>query len=85
MALAVSHIETRAIGLEEGTSRGSFTYAVLPRSKPTVTVRINGHRRVIRPPLGVYVLHHSRGRHGSHTVILSPSWPHWHRRGHALA
>jgi hypothetical protein len=69
----LAQVEAQGIGLGEGSSRGSFTYGVLPRSKPTITVTIRGHRQVIRPPLGVYVLHRGRRHHGNGTLIVSPS------------
>ncbi len=69
----LTQVEAQGIGLGAGTRRGSFTYGVLPRSKPTITVTIRGHRRVLRPPLGVYVLHRGRGHYGNGNVIVSPS------------
>ncbi|MGZ4192416.1 MAG: hypothetical protein ACXVRW_08185 [Solirubrobacteraceae bacterium] len=69
----LAELEAQGIGLGEGGPRGSFSYGVLPRSKPTITVRIRGRQRVIRPPLGVYVLHHGRHQGSPSTVIVSPT------------
>jgi hypothetical protein len=69
----LTRAEAAGVGLSSGHPGGATTtYGVLPKSKPTLTVKIGGHKRVLRPAYGVYTLH--RGRHHSGnpwSVVLS--------------
>ena len=50
------------VALLSGSANGTTTDGVLPKSKPTITLRIAGHNRVIRPPYGVYIVHNPARR-----------------------
>ncbi len=73
---AVTSAEPIAVGLTSTTSApttsswAATTYGVLPKSRPTITLRIHGHRRVIRPLFGVYVRHSGHGRGNPSTVVI---------------
>jgi hypothetical protein len=63
--------ERDGIGLSAGFPGGvSTTYRVLPRSRPTITVRIGGHERTIRPPFGVYVRRTGHRTRSNVTVVV---------------
>ncbi|HEY2320312.1 MAG TPA: hypothetical protein VGH67_18535 [Solirubrobacteraceae bacterium] len=72
-ATNLTQVEAQGIGLGEGRPGASVSFGILPRSKPTITVTIGGHRRVIRPPFGVYVLRHGPPHPRTGTVIVSLS------------
>jgi hypothetical protein len=73
----LTRAEADGVGLSSGYAGGATTtYGVLPKSKPTVIVKIRGHKRVIRPAYGVYILHHSGHRHGNQlSVVVSSGLP----------
>jgi hypothetical protein len=73
----LTHAETDGVGLSSAYPGGATTtYGVLPKSKPTIIVKIRGHKRVIRPAYGVYILHRSGHRHGNpSSVVVSSGSP----------
>jgi hypothetical protein len=52
----LAQAEAEGAGFTSGGPGGTTTFELLPRTHPTIRIRIGAHRhRTIRPPYGVYV------------------------------
>jgi hypothetical protein len=70
---SLAQAESQGTGFSEGYPGGvSTSYGVQPLSKPTVTLRINGRRRTLQPPFGIYAVRTATGHHrgGSKSVVV---------------